>query len=259
MFVPDGNPILGSMVLAYKTWTQCPSAISHGYIVKTELSPEGIYLSYSQNIFISHRGYCNLCSQNLCLVPEGIYNPQSVHPLDRYGCTSPQSKLCGSLRDFQQPSNQNLCGRPEGFDSPVVRTSVLVPGDFTSSVVRASLLVSGIFTSPIVKAFLVVPKIVPALLSQYWWQFRGFYQPCNQNIIVSPSFFKLALQSEPQCQSQGFLLPLQSELQCYSPQFLLILQSEHRYLFMSVVPALQLEPRCQSLGFLPAMQSEHLC
>jgi hypothetical protein len=62
MFVSDGNPILGSKVLAYKAWAQCPSVISHGYLVKTELSPEGIYLSYCQNICISHRGYCNLCS-----------------------------------------------------------------------------------------------------------------------------------------------------------------------------------------------------
>ena len=62
MFVSDGSPILGSMVLAYKAWAQCPSVISHGYIVKTELGPEGIYLSYSQNIGISHRRYCNLCS-----------------------------------------------------------------------------------------------------------------------------------------------------------------------------------------------------
>jgi hypothetical protein len=31
MFVSDGSPILGSMVLAYKAWAQYPSVISHGY------------------------------------------------------------------------------------------------------------------------------------------------------------------------------------------------------------------------------------
>jgi hypothetical protein len=35
MFVSDGSPILGSMVLAYNAWAQCLSVISHGYIVKT--------------------------------------------------------------------------------------------------------------------------------------------------------------------------------------------------------------------------------
>jgi len=35
LFVSDGSPILWSMVLAYKAWAQCPSVISHGYIVKT--------------------------------------------------------------------------------------------------------------------------------------------------------------------------------------------------------------------------------
>jgi hypothetical protein len=31
MFVSDGSPILGSMVLAYKARAQYPSVISHGY------------------------------------------------------------------------------------------------------------------------------------------------------------------------------------------------------------------------------------
>jgi hypothetical protein len=29
LFVSDGRPIIGSMVLAYKAWAQCPYVISH--------------------------------------------------------------------------------------------------------------------------------------------------------------------------------------------------------------------------------------